>query len=59
MIPTQQDPNYGNSGSGFAAHPRVVNQKQRFKDPYSKNGEYPYLRLSNHTPLIESINPRT
>lgn len=23
------------AGQGFAAHPRVVPQKQKFKDPYS------------------------
>jgi len=29
----------GNMGapSGFAAHPRVVQQKQKFKDPYGGN----------------------
>ena len=29
-----QNYNQGQQPQGFAAHPRVVQQKQKFKDPY-------------------------
>ena len=43
MMSTQQQPVDYNSmnagGTGFAAHPKVVSQKQKFKDPYGRNNE--------------------
>ena len=30
------------SGQGFAAHPRVVAQKQKYKDPYGATNEEEY-----------------
>ena len=36
MLSTYQAAEYGNASSGFAAHPRVVNQKAKFKDPYGQ-----------------------
>lgn len=46
MMQTQQPVDYANSGmggggapSGFAAHPKVVSQKPKFKDPYGRSHE--------------------
>ena len=41
MMQTQQPADYQNmqGGSGFAAHPKVVSQKAKFKDPYGRNNE--------------------
>ena len=39
---TQQPVDYNSmnaGGSGFAAHPKVVSQKPKFKDPYGRNNE--------------------
>lgn len=37
---TQQGVDYQNmAGQGFAAHPKVVSQKPRFKDPYGRSTE--------------------
>jgi hypothetical protein len=43
MMSTQQPVDYNSmnaaGGSGFAAHPKVVSQKAKFKDPYGRNNE--------------------
>jgi hypothetical protein len=43
MMSTQQQPmdynQMSGGGSGFAAHPKVVSQKPKFKDPYGRNTE--------------------
>jgi len=42
MLSTQQVADYNNSlrsQDGFAAVPRVVNQKPKFKDPYGHQNE--------------------
>jgi hypothetical protein len=41
MMSTQQPVDYNsmNGPSGFAAHPKVVAQKPKFKDPYGRNNE--------------------
>ena len=39
MMSTQPVADYGNQGAGFSAHPRVVNQKNKFKDPYGREQE--------------------
>ena len=31
--------NQNMGGAGFAAHPKVVSQKPKFKDPYGRNAE--------------------
>ena len=41
---TQQAVEYNSMGgaageTGFAAHPKVVSQKPKFKDPYGRNAE--------------------
>jgi hypothetical protein len=38
MLSTQDQANY-NNGSGFAAHPKVVANKAKFKDPYGQTQE--------------------
>ena len=34
-----QPVDYATGANGFAAHPKVVSQKPKFKDPYGRNAE--------------------
>ena len=36
MLSTQPGADYGNINTGFSAHPKVVNNKPKFKDPYGR-----------------------
>jgi hypothetical protein len=42
MMSAQQPVDYNSmsaGGTGFAAHPKVVSQKPKFKDPYGRANE--------------------